>query len=409
MTNVMIYVSAGQSTARLTTNVDAPEIIGDYYAPSDIYAAELRNDATDGTVTIYSGRAMGAARLSLRGKSWSEDDRVECAGHLAAYLTAERSNLTGTPRDVLAYIDWCEAHPLTARMRETAIPARAATMTRLMGLAANWRRAEERRRATEHRAHHERVTLTGLVTVQGAQAETVDTRSAERMTLDIMRRSVVHAQHAIRRLPSRAERVSAYIDTAMSACENVQDAELDRHHVKARDLLGGLGLPRLGRAYVAAYCASAMPGAENRGVSNDERAETAAEIARTLGYDPATSTLRSALNRSRKFIPSAETHDYIAHADILGVTEETYTGKPHASKTEHADRTHIRSAEVAGVTVECACETAPLACPVHPLTKREIHEGLIAPSTRVARWTETLSDSTRDRLSTASDIRDARR
>jgi hypothetical protein len=281
-------------------------------------------------------------------------------------------------------------------------------------------RTETRRRATEHRAHSERVTLTGLVTAQGSQDETHDAAEhrAEIVTRDAARRAVQRELDAIRGLPSRASRVSAWIDLVTAAVDAVQDAETDAHHCKARALLASLGLPRLGRAYIAAYVASAMPGVTGNDLSVEERTEIVHEIARTLGLS-SPDVLRVYVSRSRKAIPSAETHDYIAHADVMGVTAETETGKAHAAKTEHEPRTRIASAEVEGETVECTCYAGkddagvaraadPLGCEVHALTAH--YTDLRAtPSTRVASWTETLRESTRDRLEAASDIRDARR
>lgn len=398
------YVSVGK-TARLTTVTESPMVTGDYYTPDEIYAAELR-DSSDGTgtVTVYSGRAMAAARLSLRGKAWSEDDRVECAGAIAAHVMASRyerrATMTGTPQEVSRYIEWVWAHPLLARRSEIAIPYADATMTRLMGLASNWRRGEERRRATEHRAHSERVTLTGMVTAQTSQDETYD--AIEHRAANVHRDRAASALRSelksIRALPNRAARVSAYVDVVMAATDAVQAADTDVHHVKARDLLASLGLPRMGRAYVAAYTASAMPGAENRGVSNEERAATAHDVAETLGHNPV--SLRKALQRSRLAIPSAETHDYMAHADIMGVTAET--DAPHHGATAQVSdwREHDRDDA-------CTCKDAPLDCPTHP-TSTEIDEWYLMPSTRLAAWTDSLPASTRDRLAEASKLRDDR-
>lgn len=396
-----------RGSVKLTTKTAKPDRVpGGFYSPEDIFGAEVR-DSTDGTITVYTGRAMAAARLSLRGKAWSEDDRVECAGHVAAHVTRATygATMTGTPNEVSRYIEWVWAHPLLAKRNELAIHESEATMSKLMGLAANWRRSELRRRATEDRAYSADMALTGA-TMYTEQDETYEPTEARALRLGRERAQTMLA--GIADLPTRAARVSAYIEAVETLADvnRVQVAESNAHHCKARDVLRSLGLPSMGKAYVAAYVASAMPTA-SANLTNDERADHAREIATALGYDPTTSAMRQALHRSRKAIPSAETHGYLAHADVLGVTEETDRVQHGVNVSDGDWRTDDR-------TDACTCtgETAtPLACTVHPITpkrlqgaRRKAYDG-----TRSADWTQGLPGGTRDRLAMAAKLREDRR
>lgn len=379
----------------------------DYLRVVDLFSATVR-DSPDktGTITVYSGYAMGAARLNLRGQAWSEDDRVECAGWITAQVTgAAMAPRTGTPREVLRYIDRCERFPLLARQYEDAIPASYATMSRLSGMAANWRRSEERRRTRNDRAERERAVLDGFTaTAQAEQAETHEPTSAR--ALKIARTRVQRALDAVHAAPTRAARVIAYVD-AVETLQRVQLAESDAAHIQARAILKSLGLPSLGRAYLAAYLACAMAGTD--GLPTAELAPILAEIARGQGCDVV--TLRKRLSRARNAIPSADTHTYLAHADLLGVTAETEV-VAHGLKFSEGD---WRTADIDRDACTCRAtedrDARPMACPQHPITlkrkpggKRKRHDG-----TRVAGWTEGIAGSTRARLAAAAMYRERRR
>lgn len=392
--------------ARFTTNPDPRRSAwtDDAYADvSELYNATLRDDPNgkDGTITVYSGYAMAAARLSLRGAAWSEDDRVECAGMIAAEVTgAAKAPRTGTPQEISAYIEWCWAHPALARRHADCIPRAMLSMTRLTGMAANWRRAEESRRDRDQRAMRERAVTTGFTataeTFQDTTFEPTEDR-ALRIARDRVQRALRHVQNA----PTRAERVSRYID-AVSELHPVQRAEAHAPHVQARAVLGALGLPRLGRAYTAAYVAAVAP---STAAGNDERADIMRAAATELRAS-SVDVLRVQVNRARKAIPSAETHGYLAHADVLGVTyvEET---------VQHGLKVSDRDARTSDIDRDvCACratderDATPLECPQHPVTTRRLKSTRkVWNGKRTADWTGTLPASTRARLHRAATIR----
>lgn len=387
--------------ARLTTGheprVSAWLAPTEYLPITELFSAEVR-EVKDGTVTVYSGLSMAAARLSLRGKGWTESDRADCASDITAMVLDRRTAPTGTPREVLRYIDWCESHPLTARRYsleagpESAIRRADVTMTRLMGMAANWRRGVERRRATETRAH---TAASFTPTVQGEQTGDYEPTETAARTAGARRVKSNIDMARIAAMPRRADRVSAWIDAVMAMnTREVQTAEVDRAHVTARRCLASLGLPSMGKAYAAAHAAALSAD----GLTGDDMA---------AAMNAPRKTAEKRVMRARFAIPSAAhpRMDYMAHADIMGVTAETETVQ-HGVKVSDGDwRESDRTAECTCRATETAA-AAPLECEVHPLTMREYREPTAAAWTgdTAADWTRTLPASTRARLHTAAKL-----
>lgn len=112
-----------------------------------------REAAPSGRVSMaeLSSRAYAAARQALQGKQWSEEQRLDAASAVVeAVLRRENVGALrhGTPRAVLAWIDFCERFPHEAARRERAnvatVAKDAASGLVLYRLASNERRAMER-------------------------------------------------------------------------------------------------------------------------------------------------------------------------------------------------------------------------------------------------------------------------
>lgn len=402
-------------TPRMTTNPDARRGSaidpGAFMSGAELFTAKLA-DYGDGTVTAHTGYAMAAARLSLRGANWSEDDRAECAGWIAAEVTgAAKAARTGTPAEVLRWIDRCERFPILMRRYEdsnSGVPRSYATMTRLTGMAANWRRSELRRRDRDERAQRERAVVEGFTATVESDQEGVD--PVEVAALKIGRERATVVRRSALGDASRGVRVTRWIDAVLDAdTQTVQRAVSDHHHRSAREALGALGLPRMGKAYVAAYLASAIPSQSS--ATNDERHAATVEATAALGFTgKAPSAIRMAAKRSRIAIPSAETHTYLDHAEVCGVTLLPDV-VAHGLKVSDVDpRTHDRGDD-------CRCSATdehpatPLDCAQHPITvrrkiggKRQAWNGK-----RTAAWTDQLPASTRARLEASAKYREARR
>jgi len=363
-----------------------------YLLPSDMLRAEVRPSDVDGkSVTVWRGTAMAAARLSLRGAQWSEDDRVECAGavvaHLAGTLHAERH---GRPLDVLRWIDHAERFPLTARRREDAIPARDASMSRLMGLAANWRRGEERRRDRDQRAEDARRLSESFTPLGGDQEE--DGATVERNGWTVRHAEPLHAEPMAKPSNGRPSEVLAYV----ARMEAIRDRiALGGPRQRAASMLRALGLPAMGASYVGAYAAAVSSG----GVSGDE-------LAAALGASRKTAEKRA--RRALDSIPSAACLPYLDHADMLGVTAEEYR-PAHGLSVEGDWREHDREDA-------CTCrpgkdpangravDAAPLECPQHAIRRLTIRKRAQWNGRKSAAWTDGLPEATRKRLAAAAAI-----
>lgn len=212
-----------------------------------------------------ASRCFGAARLALRGERWGYTFQIDCAADVLADVLAEtlRNPKRGRPADVLAWIDFAERFPTAAARFTDGVAREALSMTRLYGMASNWRRAEERDRDRIRKAGAARVRLTDGST--GPMAERA------------------------------AASPAAARETAV-------------------DILGQLGLARLGKLYPVAYAAAR----EADGLTGDE-------IAAELGVKAP--TLRKQISRASDRVPSAAAYGYREHAEALRVDEYRPAGK----------------------------------------------------------------------------------
>jgi hypothetical protein len=210
-------------------------------------------------------RCLGAAKLALRGDRWGYTFQIDCAADIMAEVAAEslRNPRRGRPQDVLRWIDFAMSFPTAAARHSDGFPREALSMSRLYGMASNWRRA--------HLREVERLKAVGAATVRLTDGSD----------------------------GPMADRPAGSPQTARAT---------------AVDMLGELGLARLGKLYPVAYAAAR----EADGLTGDE-------IAAEVGLKPA--TLRKQISRTADRVPSATRHGYREHAEALRVDEHRPAGK----------------------------------------------------------------------------------
>ena len=284
-----------------------------------------------------ASRSRAAAVMAFKGKAYGPEDVADAAAHIVAAVTgAAHAERRGRPADVLAWMDYAERYPTLARRYADGVPHESATMTRLYGLASNLRRTLDRDRVRD--------------------------------AADIAERDRRGGFHA--GTPGAAPPSPAPLDAASA-------------HETARDLLGGLGLARLGKLYPVAYAAA-----------RDGHGSTAEEIAAELAMTPG--NLRVHLNRSAKKVPSAQLFSPAAHAEALSVDIYwTPSGKSGAEALPAEDRYR------AGDRTPNTATTVPAA----PVTVRRV-KPTRKPWTgkRHAAWVEYLTPNTAARLDAAARI-----
>lgn len=383
---------------------------GAYLAPADLLSGEVRvtTDARGKTQSrvVWRGYAMAAARLTLTGEAWTEDDRTECAGYIAAAVMGQPSR-TGSPREVLAFIAWVERFPTLARQYADAIPAERASMTHLRSHALNWMRMERRARARLEMAANHAAAREGF-TPSPADVD------ADAITLDLWTVQRATPRHApamgqphgspreVLAYIARAERIRDHATAwplawgAYLRTDSRPAIRLGGVRQTASDLLAALALPRMGRAYPAALAAACSAA----GMSGDEMAAAMGAPRKT-----AEKRARRAMDSA---IPSAQTHGYLAHADIMGVTAEPETGKHHAAKREPAERTSVQGDEHCTCRATDDAPASPLQCPAHPVTSRRTRTRRPWDGKRSAEWTRSLHPQTRARMAAAAKLARAR-
>jgi hypothetical protein len=233
-------------------------------------------------------RTYAAAKLAMQSSEYSHDDRLDCSAAIIGRLMADAQDHMnrvpakhGAARDVLAYMRRAE---LRAPSYGETIPSSLASFSRMSGMAANFRRSLDRRRAAEDRA-------------MAASAASADftPRMAEDATTDL-------------------------------ATQRPEAA-----HAAAREALAALGLPRLGRAYPLAYAAvRAIPertALAELGIGSHAASDGATRVA-----------VSSALSRARKAVPSAQRWDMAEHLRAVGLLDtEGCAMKPTRSRNTSAN------------------------------------------------------------------------
>lgn len=150
------------------------------------FSAFRREAAPSGRVSMaeLGSRAYAAARQALQGKQWSEDQRLDAASAVVeAVLRRENVGAPrhGTPREVLAWIDFCGRFPHEAARRERAnvatVAREAASGLALYRLASNERRAMERADGRMEEATHAAFT---------AEVQTADAGTQLRRERDLL-------------------------------------------------------------------------------------------------------------------------------------------------------------------------------------------------------------------------------
>lgn len=145
------------------------------------FSAFRRELAPDGRVSLaeLQSRAYAATRQALRGKGWSEDQRLDAASAVVeAVLRRESIGLArhGRPREVLAWITFAERFPHEAARRERAnvatVSRAAASGLALYRLASNERRAMERAEGRMDEAVHAAFTAELAAPDAGTQLRT---------------------------------------------------------------------------------------------------------------------------------------------------------------------------------------------------------------------------------------------
>lgn len=411
---------------------------GAYLDPADLLAGEVRvtTDARGKTESrvIWRGYAMAAARLVLTGEAWSEDDRTECAGYIAAAVMGQPVHRHGTAREVLAYIARVERAPLMARQYMDAIPAERASMTHLRHHAMDWLKAERRART--------RLEMAATAAAERASftADLSGEMDGREITLDLWTVRPATPAHATpmgqpHGAPSdvleyirRVERVRDHATAwpvhwgPMLRTDSRPAVALAGPRATAMDLLAALGLPRLGRAYpaaLAAACSAAGMSGEEMAAAIGADRKTAEKRARRAMDDHVPSRTLLSSDRPRytrttdgREVVSGESPALMAHLDIIGVTAELETGKAHAAPREDSTRTDDGAPD-------CRCRTGedgerdsrtPLECPAHPLTSRSLPgrrrhwDGV-----KSADWTRSMHPQTRARMAAAAKLARGRR
>lgn len=304
-------------------------------------------------VTELWTRCNAAASLAMKGKSYSPEDRAECAAeiaakHWSAAKLAGATVTTMTPRRIMVGGDGASgAVTYSGKRQAKSIDAprveilptdairndHAPSFGTLYGEARNLRRSLDRRRATE-------------------------------------------ADHAAR---EAAENFAASIVIADDP-EDVRSTPEDARD-RAIEMLSALGLPRLGKCFPVAYRAARAA------------TETGADIiAREL--HTTVPALDMAQSRARKRIPSLNAHGRAAHADALHLPDGGIALKPTRTRTESAD--------LGATDWRCKPET------VAPVTVRTDRR-LIRKNDRKPDWTRGLSATADARLAKAAELRRARR
>jgi hypothetical protein len=299
-----------------------------------------------------TSRAFAAARLQMRGDSYSPEDRAECAASIVGAVLADGALATGRcycggpaakttamagpAAGMLPALLTCHRHARGIRSARTIRPdLTVPSFSRLYGQAANYRRGLDRMRERE--------------------AADAATRAASDAFLP-------HLEHAPDEVRATAEGAH-------------------RHALEMSDALGYRG--DYG-AYVAAYCAA-------RTWAGMDSAEVAEELGMPRG------TVRSYVSRWAGKLPSAGAkwtrqdgsvgeYGIPAHADALHVPTGG-TEKSTATRMGDGTREHIAPDAHAPVLAYAAGTTRPA---------------------RQPDWARDLPRATRERLSKADEIRRAR-
>lgn len=326
--------------------------------------AVLRKPSTE---TVLS-RCTAAASLAMRGERYSAEDRLDCASKLLERMWADARTPHGLDRA-------------------------ACTMTRLSGMAANYRRGLDRLREVEARAaavdaFRPAIAPDVLDTTTEADAWTVRAatpRHAEPMKPTGRPADVLRYLDRVERIRDHATAWPAYWTNYLRDASPVT-VELGGVHRRAQDMLAAIGLPRLGKLYPVAYVAA-------RTASGVDVATAAAEV----GMKP--DAMRQYTGRALKrvtFPPLPA--DALTAADALGVTAERDGAPETAAPLEE------------GHAPACAeCKADPMRCTAHPLKVTRLSGGRrLWDGKTAADWTGDLHPTTRRRLHTAATLNRAR-
>lgn len=178
----------------------APAPRREWRAPERFSTRPRRETSPDGRLTVAElrSRAYAAARLAMRSRQWGPEHYADAASYVVEAVL-RRTNWTGTrhgrPRDVLAWITFCERWPMEAARRERAntgtVPMAAATGLVLYHLA------------TDARIHMERDTgrteqaITAAFTAEVVAADTDSQLRRRRDLLATPRKARLTAVHML--------------------------------------------------------------------------------------------------------------------------------------------------------------------------------------------------------------------
>lgn len=302
----------------------------------------------------FRSRCAAAAKLAMRGANYDAEDRADCAAKIAADVLGNgRQNMRGTAADVLRFIDWGLSHPATvaAMLAEdvAAIPAAAASFSRLYGMAANYRRGLDRQRSRDAADAARRAETDGF-------------------------------------LPHVPAEDPAYRGTPWGA---------RRTAVEMLRALGMLGrVVESGPVWTAAYAAA-------RAAAGLDAPEIAAEL--DISYD----TYRAHLSRAAKRFPSSAWAGIPEHSDALSIPEGGRAVKAAYSRTHSADLEadwRTRPDNAAPVSVRVGETRDALSLSIRPswtldlphATAARLHCAADLKRARMA--AKTAADSARDRL-----------
>lgn len=332
--------------------------------------AVLRKPSTE---TVLS-RCTAAASLAMRGENYSTEDRLDCASKLLERLWSDARTPHGLDRA-------------------------DCTMTRLSGMAANYRRGLDRLREVERRA-------AASDAFRPAIAPSVEDHSVEGDPWTVHAATPRHAEPMSQPHGSPAD-VLRYLDTV----ETIRDrctawpaswspmlretaattVALGGAHQRAQDMLAAIGLPRLGKlypvAYMAARTASGVP------------VETASA---ELGYsspDTARVILNRRLKAARKVTAFPPIPAPLETAHRVGLTAERDGSLETAAPMVETTAPHGCD----------GCKADPMACEDHRVRVVKIPGGRkVWNGTAAADWTADLHPTTRRRLHTAAMLNRAR-
>lgn len=352
-------------------------------------------------------RCTAAARLALKSDAYGWQDTEEVAADLllkvwetvpqAAATTATvplRSSLRG-PAVIYSQKSAQKSKDDAVTMHERAAVAAVAApnFTTLYNWACNLRRSLDRQRARD---------LT-----EGANRAAEDHFTAELVAAEEGNRAAGALTERTELVPVAGKPNRYRVGTSYG----VRLTDAGTAHRAARDLLGALGVNRLGRAYPLAYCAARSGALFSMDLG---AAEMTAQLADELKTTPRALTMQ--LTRARRALPSVKAdRDRRDHAAALGMVDAGgIARKPTNSRTHSADldprdrrpeEAPMRTVVDESILIDRLRESLTMCAAMAACAPLGVK--ITAPDRRPA-WARNLKGATATRLAHAAKLRERR-